>query len=259
MSEVLKKEKIEKILIAKISRVEAMNALNKEVLNSLKNLFEEAREDKEIAGIILTGDGEKAFVAGADIKEFSSYGPMEAYNMAKRGQEVFSLIENFPKPVIAAVNGYALGGGCELALSCHIRIASNKAKFGQPEVNLGIIPGYGGTQRLPRIVGLGRAIELILTGRMIDAEEAFRIGLVNKVVEESQLLEESKKILNQIIEKAPIAVEMALNSIISGIEMNKEEGLKLERANFATLFSTEDMKEGVSAFIEKRKPNFKGI
>jgi len=258
MSEVLKKEKDGKIVIGIISRTEAMNALNKDVLWSLKKLFEEAREDKETSGIILTGDGEKAFVAGADIKEFSSYGPFEAYKMAERGQEIFSLIENFPKPVLAAVNGYALGGGCELALSCHIRIASKTAKFGQPEVNLGIIPGYGGTQRLSRIVGVGRAIELILTGKMIDAEEAFRIGLVNKVVEQGELLQEAKKILNQIIEKAPIAIELALNSIISGIEMTKDEGLKLERANFATLFSTEDMKEGVSAFIEKRKPNFKG-
>ncbi len=258
MSDVLKTIKVEKILICTISRPEVMNALNKEVLNSLKDLFEKARENNEIRGIILTGEGEKAFVAGADIKEFSSYGPMEAYKMSEKGQEIFSLIENFPKPVIAAVNGYALGGGCELALSCHIRIASKNAKFGQPEVNLGIIPGYGGTQRLPRIIGLGRAIELILTGKMIDSEEAFRIGLVNKVVEQNELIEESKKILNQIIEKAPIAIEMALNSIISGIEMTKEEGLKLERSNFANLFSTEDMKEGVSAFIEKRKPNFKG-
>lgn len=258
MSDVLKTIKVEKILICTISRPEAMNALNKEVLNSLKDFFEKAREDNEVGGIILTGEGEKAFVAGADIKEFSSYGPIEAYKMSEKGQEIFSLIENFPKPVVAAVNGYALGGGCELALSCHIRIASKNAKFGQPEVNLGIIPGYGGTQRLPRIVGFGRAIELILTGKMIDSEEAFRIGLVNKVVEQNELIEESKKILNQIIEKAPIAIEMALNSIISGIEMTKEEGLKLERSNFANLFSTEDMKEGVSAFIEKRKPNFKG-
>ncbi|MEJ5167501.1 MAG: enoyl-CoA hydratase-related protein [Thermoanaerobaculia bacterium] len=258
MSEVIKKERIEKILLLKISRPEALNALNREVLNSLEEELEKAENDREIGGIIITGEGEKAFVAGADIKEFSSYGPVEAYRMAKRGQEIFSKIENFPKPVIAAVNGFALGGGCELALSCHIRIASKGAKFGQPEVNLGIIPGYGGTQRLPRIVGLGRALEIILSGKMIDAEEAFRIGLVNKVVEKDTLIEEAKSILNGIIEKAPLAVELALKSVISGMEMSKEDGLKLEASNFSILFSTEDMKEGVKAFIEKRKPDFKG-
>lgn len=258
MSEVIKKEKIEKILLLKISRPEALNALNRDVLNSLEEELEKAKNDGEIGGIIITGEGEKAFVAGADIKEFSSYGPVEAYRMAQRGQEIFSKIENFPKPVLAAVNGFALGGGCELALSCHIRIASKGAKFGQPEVNLGIIPGYGGTQRLPRIVGMGRALELILSGRMIDAEEAFSIGLVNKVVEKEKLIEEAKKTLNGIIEKAPLALELALKSVISGMEMSKEDGLKLERSNFAILFSTEDMKEGVKAFIEKRKPDFKG-
>lgn len=258
MSEVIKKEKDGKILILKISRQEALNALNRQVLNSLEEEMEKAKGDGETGGIIITGDGEKAFVAGADIKEFSSYGPLEAYRMAQRGQEIFSKIENFPKPVLAAVNGFALGGGCELALSCHIRIASKDAKFGQPEVNLGIIPGYGGTQRLPRIIGMGRALEMILSGKMIDAEEAFRIGLVNKVVEKDALIEEAKKILNGIIEKAPIAVELALKSIISGMEMAKEEGLKLEASNFSILFSTEDMKEGVKAFIEKRKPEFKG-
>lgn len=258
MSEVVKLEKIEKILIVKISRPEALNALNKEVLNSLEEVLEKAKEDTEIRGIIITGEGEKAFVAGADIKEFSNYTPLEAKIMSERGQKLFSKIENFKKPILAAINGFALGGGCELALACHIRIASRGAKFGQPEVNLGIIPGYGGTQRLPRIVGLGRALELILSGKMIDAEEAYRIGLVNKVVEMQDLMEESKKILNQIIEKGPIALELALESVISGMEMTKEEGLKLERTNFAISFSTEDMKEGVKAFIEKRKPEFKG-
>lgn len=258
MSEVVKLEKIEKILIIKISRVEALNALNKEVLKSLDEALEKAREDVEIGGIIITGEGEKAFVAGADIKEFSNYTPNQAKIMSEEGQKLFSKIENFKKPVLAAVNGFALGGGCELAMSCHIRIASKNAKFGQPEVNLGIIPGYGGTQRLPRLIGMGRALELILTGKMIDAEEAYRIGLVNKVVEPQELLEEAKKILNQIIEKAPIALELALKSVISGMEMSKEDGLKLEAANFALSFSTEDMKEGVSAFLEKRKPVFKG-
>lgn len=258
MSEVIKKEKEGKILILKISRVESLNALNKEILSSLNEEIEKAAEDKEIGGIIITGEGEKAFVAGADIKEFSSYTPIEALNMAKNGQKLFNKIENFKKPIIAAVNGFALGGGCELAMSCHIRIASKNAKFGQPEVNLGIIPGYGGTQRLPRLIGMGRAIELILTGKMIDAEEAYRIGLVNKVVEYENLMEEAKKLLNQIIEKAPIAVESALNCIISGMEVEKEMGLKLEASHFATLFSTSDMKEGVEAFIQKRKPEFKG-
>lgn len=257
MSEVIKFKKEEGILFLTISRVEAMNALNKEVLNSLKELFEKAREDEEVKGVILTGEGEKAFVAGADIKEFSNYTPFQALEMSQFGQELFSKIENFPKPVLAAVNGFALGGGCELAMACHIRIASKNAKFGQPEVSLGIIPGYGGTQRLPRLIGLGRALELILTGKMIDAEEALRIGLVNKVVEQNELIEETKKILKQIIEKAPLAIELALKTIISGKEMELEDGLKLEASNFACLFSTEDMKEGVSAFIEKRKAVFK--
>lgn len=257
MSEVVKFKKEEGILILTISRVEAMNALNKEVLNSLKELFEKARKDEEVKGIILTGEGEKAFVAGADIKEFSNYTPLEALKMSQFGQELFSKIENFPKPVLAAVNGFALGGGCELAMSCHIRIASKNAKFGQPEVTLGIIPGYGGTQRLPRLIGLGRALELILTGKMIDAEEALRIGLVNKVVEQTELINETKKLLIQIIEKAPLAIELALKTVISGKEMELEDGLKLEASNFACLFSTEDMKEGVSAFIEKRKAVFK--
>lgn len=258
MSEVLKEIREGRILIAKISRPEALNALNKEVLSSLKNLLEKVEEDKEISGLIITGEGEKAFVAGADIKEFSSYTPFEALKMSENGQNLFSRIENFKKPVIAAVNGYALGGGCELALSCHLRIASKNAKFGQPEVNLGIIPGYGGNIRLPKIIGLGRALEIILTGKMIDAEEAYRIGLVNKVVEQNELIEESIKILNQIIEKAPLAIELALKTVISGFEMEKEDGLKLEAKCFSLLFSTEDFKEGVSAFIEKRKPSFKG-
>lgn len=257
MSEVVKFKKEEGILFLTISRVEAMNALNKEVLYSLKELFEKAREDEEVKGVILTGEGEKAFVAGADIKEFSNYTPFQALKMSQFGQELFSKIENFPKPVLAAVNGFALGGGCELAMACHIRIASKNAKFGQPEVSLGIIPGYGGTQRLPRFIGLGRALELILTGKMIDAEEALRIGLVNKVVEQNELIEETKKILKQIIEKAPLAIELALKTVISGKEMELEDGLKLETSNFACLFSTEDMKEGVSAFIEKRKAVFK--
>lgn len=257
MPEVIRIEKIEKILLVKISRPESLNALNKEVLKSLDEVFEKSKDDREIYGIIITGEGEKSFVAGADIKEFSNFTPIEAKDMSENGQKLFSKIENFPKPVLAAVNGFALGGGCELAMSCHIRIASKNAKFGQPEVNLGIIPGYGGTQRLPRIIGMGRALEIILSGKMIDAEEALRIGLVNKVVEQGELLEESKKILNQIIEKAPLAIELALKSVISGMEMSKEDGLKLEAANFSILFSTEDMKEGVSAFIEKRKPAFK--
>lgn len=257
MSEVVKFKKEEGILFLTISRVEAMNALNKEVLNSLKELFEKAKKDEEVKGIILTGEGEKAFVAGADIKEFSNYIPWEALKMSQFGQELFSKIENFPKPVLAAINGFALGAGCELAMSCHIRIASKNAKFGQPEVTLGIIPGYGGTQRLPRFIGLGRALELILTGKMIDAEEAYRIGLVNKVVEQTELINETKKLLIQIIEKPPLAIELALNTVISGKEMKLEDGLKLEASNFACLFSTEDMKEGVSAFIEKRKAVFK--
>ncbi len=258
MSEVLKKIKEGRILILKISRPEALNALNRDVFLNLKETFLNAKYDKETSGIILTGEGEKAFVAGADIKEFANYTPIEAFRLSQFGMEIFSLIERFPKPVIAAINGFALGGGLELAMSCHIRIASRNAKLGQPEVNLGLTPGYGGTQRLPRLVGMGRALELLLTGKAIDAEEALRIGLVNKVVEQGELLEEAKKLLNLIIEKAPLALESIINCVIFGMEAGKEAGLKLADLNFATLFSTRDMKEGVNAFIQKRKAEFIG-
>ncbi len=258
MSEVLKKIKEGKILIIKISRPEALNALNRDVFLNLKESFLNAKDDRETSGIILTGEGEKAFVAGADIKEFANFTPIEAFGLSQFGMEIFSLIERFPKPVIAAINGFALGGGLELAMACHIRIASKNAKFGQPEVNLGLTPGYGGTQRLPRLVGMGRALELLLTGKAIDAEEALKIGLVNKVVEQGELLEEAKKLLNLVIEKAPLALEAIINCVVFGMEAGLEVGLKLESSNFATLFSTRDMKEGVNAFIQKRKAEFIG-
>jgi len=244
--------------IVSIDRPAALNALNRDTLTSLKNCFESLENDPNTRGIILTGGGEKAFVAGADIKEFEGLSSQKALELARNGQKLFSYIENFPKPVIAAVNGFALGGGCELAMACHMRISFVGAKFGQPEVNLGIIPGYGGTQRLAQLVGRGKAMELILTGDLITAEEAYRIGLVNQVVAtQEELIPTANEVLKRILMKAPLAVSLAIKSINAGFSF-EEKGYETEAINFGVCAESEDFKEGAAAFVEKRKPVFKG-
>ncbi len=244
--------------IIKINRPDKLNALNSKVLDELSQAFRHCGENESIWGVILTGSGEKAFVAGADIGEINQLNSKTGKEFALRGQSVFNYIEQFPKPVVCAVNGFALGGGCELAMACHIRIASDNAKFGQPEVNLGIIPGYGGTQRLTRLIGKGRAMYMILTGEMIDANTALQYGLVNKVVPLNELLDESEKVLSTIIQKGRIALTTAIRSINSACELPLSEGLKFEADMFAVCCGTEDFKEGTSAFLAKRKPEFKG-
>ncbi len=243
--------------IVTINRPEKLNALNNQTLNELKNVFEDLRRNDEVYSVIITGSGEKAFVAGADISELNKLNMLEGKQFAEFGQSVFSIIENFSKPVIAAVNGFALGGGCELALSCHFRIASENAKFGQPEVNLGIIPGYGGTQRLARLVGSGIAMEMILTGDMIDANEAFRIGLVNKIFSASELQQKVFEIAQKINSKGQQAIRFAIQAVKATDKMNLSEGLDFEALLFALSCGTEDFKEGTSAFLEKRKPSFR--
>lgn len=249
------KDKIAKITV---NRPEALNALNWQTMQEIHDGFAKAKDDNQISGVIITGAGEKSFVAGADIKELATKDPVGAKEFSVASQEILHCIEHFPKPVIAAVNGFCLGGGCELAMACHMRVASENAKFGQPEVNLGLIPGNGGTQRLPRLVGKGRALELVLTGNMIDAQEAFRIGLVNKVTSPEELISTSEKILETIMTKGPVAVKLALEAVNHGMELSLDEGVQLEANLFGLCFSTEDMKEGTQAFIEKRKAEFKG-
>lgn len=247
------------IAIIRINRPDKLNALNKKVLEELYSAFKHCGEVESIWGVVLTGSGEKAFVAGADISEINQLTPQTGKEFALKGQSIFSYIEQFPKPVICAVNGFALGGGCELAMACHIRIASENAKFGQPEVNLGIIPGYGGTQRLTRLIGKGLSMYMILTGEMIDANTALQYGLVNKVVSMNELLNEAEKILNTIISKGRIAITTAIRSINAACELPLSEGLKFEADMFSVCCGTQDFKEGTSAFLEKRKPEFKGM
>lgn len=251
-------EKKENIAFITINRPDKLNALNKETLNEISQVFDEIENDDEIKGIIITGSGEKAFVAGADILEISTLDNISGTEFALEGQEVFNKIDQCSKPVIAAVNGFALGGGCELALACHIRYASENAKFGQPEVNLGIIPGFGGTQRLPRIIGKGRALELLMSGNMIDAEEAYRIGLVNKIFPQSELIPESVKLLQTIMSKGLYAVSMLIDAVNEGLDKKLDSALSHEANLFGQTCATEDMREGASAFLEKRKPVFKG-
>ncbi|MCS7052367.1 MAG: enoyl-CoA hydratase-related protein [Ignavibacterium sp.] len=249
-------EQIDNIGIVKINRPDKLNALNRETLTELKTVFEVIQNDDSIFSVILTGSGEKAFVAGADISELNRLSMLEGKKFAEFGQEIFNFIENMEKPVLAAVNGFALGGGCELALACHFRYASENAKFGQPEVNLGIIPGYGGTQRLPRLVGKGRAIEMILTGNLISAEEALSIGLVNKVWKKEELLDKSIETLKTINSKGQQAIRLAIKAINAATTDNLNSGLNYEAILFALGCGTNDFKEGTSAFLEKRKPNF---
>lgn len=245
------------VLIVTVDRPKVLNALNAQTVNELRQAFEAAREDDSVRCVILTGGGEKAFVAGADIGELSQMTPITGKATAERGQRIFHSIERFPKPVIAAINGFALGGGCELALACHIRIASDKAQLGLPEVTLGIIPGYGGTQRMARLLGKGKALELILTGDRISAEEAERIGLVNKVVPADQLMAAAEELARRIMTRGPLAVRAAIEAVMSGSEMPFEEGQFLEATLFGLLASTDDMKEGMKAFLEKRTAEFK--
>lgn len=244
--------------IVTINRPKALNALNQEVLVGLGKLLDEIAVDTSVKVVVITGSGDKSFVAGADITEMQPLTAIEGREWGKLGQAVFSKIEKLPQPVIAAVNGFALGGGCELAMACDIRVASENAKFGQPEVSLGIPPGFGGTQRLPRLVGKGRAKELLYTGDMIDAAEAYRIGLVNKVVASGELMEVAKTMAQKIIARAPIAVQVCKAAVNEGLEMGLESGISYEAEVFGLCFATLDQKEGMTAFVEKRKPSFVG-
>ncbi|AFH49941.1 Enoyl-CoA hydratase [Ignavibacterium album JCM 16511] len=247
----------DKTALVTINRPDKLNALNHQTLTELKNVFEKLRNNDDVYSVILTGSGEKAFIAGADISELNKLNMLEGKKFAEFGQSIFNTIENFEKPVIAAVNGFALGGGCELALACHFRIASENAKFGQPEVNLGITPGYGGTQRLARLIGNGRAMEMILTGDMIDANEALRIGLVNKVFPAAELQAKVFEIAQKINSKGQHAIRFAIQAVNATDKMNLQDGLDFEAVLFAMCCGTEDFKEGTSAFLEKRKPAFK--
>jgi enoyl-CoA hydratase len=247
----------EHIALLTLNRPDKLNALNHETLTELQQAFEKIKADENIYVVIITGSGEKAFVAGADISEINKLNILDGKKFAEFGQSVFSMIEKFDKPVIAAVNGFALGGGCELALSCHIRLASENAKFGQPEVNLGIIPGYGGTQRLTRLINSGRATELILTADMIDATEALRIGLVNKVYPQSELQSKAFEMALKIASKGQQAIRLALKAVKVVDEVSSREGQNIEATLFALCCGTEDFKEGTQAFLEKRKPSFK--
>ncbi|MEY2396808.1 MAG: enoyl-CoA hydratase [Acidobacteriaceae bacterium] len=241
-----------------VNRPRVLNALNQRTWADLRIAFEDARDDAAVRGIILRGAGDKAFIAGADISEIAQITAVEAENSTRNGQAVLDLIENLGKPVIAAVNGFALGGGCETAMACTIRLAADNAKFGQPEVKLGFLPGAGGTQRLPRLVGKGRALQLILSGEIISAQEAYRIGLVNEVVPAADLMTRAEAILKQIFSNAPLAVKFSLEAVNQGLETSQSEGLLLEASLFAICAASEDKKEGTAAFLEKRAPQFQG-
>jgi enoyl-CoA hydratase len=246
------------ILTITIDRVEKLNSLNVNTVEELRVAIQKVYDDKDIKGVIITGQGEKAFVAGADIKEISELNEVNGRKFSENGQEVLALIENCHKPVLAAVNGYALGGGCELAMACHIRIATENAKFGQPEVSLGIIPGYGGTQRLTQLVGKGKAAELLMTGDIITAQEAKKMGLVNHLVPNKEaLMEKCEEILEKIISKAPLAVGMIV-TCLNAFYTHDENGFQTEANSFASCCKSEDFKEGTEAFLEKRTPVFKG-
>jgi enoyl-CoA hydratase/carnithine racemase len=241
-----------------VNRPKVLNALNTPTWKDLRVAFEDARDDTAVRGVVLTGAGDKAFIAGADIGELAHLAAFEAEQSSRFGQEVLDLIENLGKPVVAAVNGFALGGGCETAMACTIRIATETAKFGQPEVTLGLVPGGGGTQRLPRLIGKGRALQLILSGEMIDVHEAYRVGLVNEIVPASDLITRAEAILKKIASNAPIAVKFALEAANKGLDTSQGEGLLLEASYFGLCAATEDKKEGTTAFLEKRAPQFRG-
>jgi enoyl-CoA hydratase/carnithine racemase len=241
-----------------VDRPKVLNALNARTWQDIRTAFEDAQNDPAVRGVILTGAGDKAFIAGADIGDLAQASAIDAERSSRHGQEVLDLIENLGKPVVAAINGFALGGGCETAMACTIRIAADHAKFGQPEVKLGLLPGGGGTQRLPRLVGKGRALQLILSGGMISAQEAYRIGLVNEVVPVSDLIPRAEAILKEIAANAPLAVGYALDAVNKGMEASQSEGLALEASYFGLCSGTEDKKEGTSAFLQKRPAKFHG-
>jgi enoyl-CoA hydratase/carnithine racemase len=251
-------EKRDGIAYVTLNRPRVLNALNTLTWMDLRTAFEDAKADASVRGVILTGAGDKAFIAGADIGELAHLDAYEAEESSRLGQLVLDLIEGLGKPVVAAINGFALGGGCETAMACTIRIAAENAKFGQPEVKLGLLPGGGGTQRLPRLVGKGRALQLILTGETISAQEAYRIGLVNEVVPKADLIGRCETIVKQIVANAPIAIKFSLEAANKGLETSQAEGLALEASYFGICASTQDKKEGTSAFLEKRAPRFQG-
>src|SRR6202047_1029645 len=254
----VKLEKKNQIAYVTIDRPKVLNALNMATMQELWQVFSELKDDKQIRVVILTGGGEKAFVAGADINELAKNNAVEAKAYTHKGQATLDLIENLGKPVIGCINGFALGGGCEIAMACTMRLASENAKLGQPEVKLGIIPGYGGSQRLPRLVGKGLAMQMVLAGEMITAQEAYRIGLVNEVTPPSELIRRAEAIAAKIIANAPLAVQYAMEAVNRGMEMTLAEGLYLEAVLFGVACATEDKKEGTTAFLEKRTAQFKG-
>jgi enoyl-CoA hydratase len=247
----------DRIATITVNRPDKLNALDDRVIAELGAAIDSVRDNPDVGGAILTGAG-RAFVAGADISRLEKYGAIEAKALAQRGQDVFDRFETSPKPVIAAVNGFALGGGCELAMACHVRIASDAAKFGQPEVKLGLVPGYGGTQRLPRLVGKGRALQLLLTGEMIDAQEAFRIGLVNRVVPAAELIASATTMLQAMLANAPLALAHCIEVVNGGYDLSQSEGMTLEATAFGLLAATDDKREGTRAFLEKRAAKFTG-
>jgi len=256
--ETLKVETRDGFAVVTVNRPDKLNALNARTLEELGQAVEALAHDAAVGGVILTGAGEKAFVAGADIAELAACGPLEGRRLARRGQGLLDRIEGLGKPVVAAVNGFALGGGCELALACHVRVAAEGARLGTPEVKLGLMCGYGGTQRLARLVGRGRALELLLTGEMVDAQEALRIGLVNRVVPRERLLTEAEALLKKMLANGPLALRATLEAVGAGLDLPLSEGLRLEASLFAMLCASEDMKEGTGAFLEKRPPRFTG-
>jgi enoyl-CoA hydratase len=251
-------EKRGAIAYVTVNRPKVLNALNGATWQELRTVFADAQNDAAVRGVILTGAGDRAFIAGADIGDLAQASAIDAERSSRHGQEVLDLIENLGKPVVAAINGFALGGGCETAMACTIRIAVERAKFGQPEVKLGLLPGGGGTQRLPRLVGKGRALQLILSGGLIGAQEAYRIGLVNEVVPASDLITRAEAILKEIISNAPLAVRYSLDAVNKGMETSQTEGLALEASYFGLCAGTEDKKEGTSAFLQKRPAQFHG-
>jgi len=251
-------EKKGPIAYVTLNRPKVLNALNQRTWQDLRAAFEDARADEDVRGAILTGAGDKAFIAGADISELAQVTAVQAERSSTYGQEVLNLVENLGKPVVAAINGFALGGGCETAMACTIRLATESARFGQPEVKLGVPPGGGGTQRLPRLVGKGRALQLILSGEMISAQEAYRIGLVNEVVPAADLIPRAEAILKQIFANAPLAVRYSLEAVNKGLETSQTEGLALEASFFGLCAGTEDKQEGTQAFLQKRAPQFQG-